>query len=69
MNRIKAAIQEQRRSQTWLAEKLGMSRSIISLYCNNLAQPKILTLYHISKILKIDPKDLLASPNEKETNK
>lgn len=59
MNKIKFYLKEQGRTQTWLAEKLGLSLVTITNYCSNKNQPKVETLYEIAKILGIQVTDLL----------
>lgn len=65
MNKIKVILKEQGRSQTWLAEKLGMSTVTVANYCNNKNQPKVETLYEIARLLGVDVQDLLESVEKK----
>ncbi len=66
MNRIKEVLEEKSITQTWLSEKLGKSYNMVNSYVQNRRQPSIEILFDIAKILKVDPKDLLAT---KETKK
>jgi len=59
MNRISNILKEQGRSQKWLSGKLVLSTSTISLYCNNLQQPRIEVLRQIATFLDIDIRELL----------
>ncbi len=59
MNRIKAVLEEKGVKQVWLAEQLGKSFNTINGYVQNRHQPSLETLYHIAKILQVNPKDLL----------
>ncbi len=59
LNRIKAVLKEQGRTQTWLAEQIDRSYVVVTNYCNNNAQPPLEVLYTISKILDVDIRDLL----------
>lgn len=61
MNRIKEVLEEKDRTQTWLSEKLGKSYNMVNSYAQNRRQPSIEILFEIAKILKVDPKELLAS--------
>ena len=61
MNKIKLILKEQGRSQTWLADKIGLSTVTIANYCNNKNQPKMETLYEIADLLDVDVKDLIVS--------
>ena len=66
MNRIKEVLEEKGIRQTWLAEKLGKSFSVVNAYVCNRYQPSLETLFEIAKILNVDPKELI---NSKEKNK
>lgn len=61
MNRIKEILKEQGRTQTWLAEKIGKSYSVVTNYCNNNSQPSIEVLTEISQVLDVDVRELLVS--------
>ena len=52
-------------SQTWLAKQLGKSFSTVNCYARNKYQPDLETLLEISKILKVDLKDLITDENER----
>ena len=41
LNRIKTALFDKNKSQTWLAERLGKSFSTINAYCCNRQQPNL----------------------------
>ncbi|QRR02060.1 helix-turn-helix transcriptional regulator [Dyadobacter sandarakinus] len=58
-NRIKEILNEQGRSQAWLAEKLEKSYVVVTNYCNNNAQPSIEVLRRIAYILDVDVRELL----------
>jgi putative transcriptional regulator len=61
MNCIKQILENQGRSQRWLADKLGKSYNMINAYVQNRQQPRIETLYEIADLLSVDIKDLLVS--------
>jgi putative transcriptional regulator len=61
MNRIKDVLQEQGRTQTWLAEKIDKSYVVVTNYCNNNSQPSIPVLRQIAKVLGVDVRELLVS--------
>lgn len=61
MNRIKEVLEEKGIKQTWLAEKLGKSFSIVNAYACNRRQPSLKQLFEIANILQVDPKDLIIS--------
>ncbi|SJM20416.1 helix-turn-helix domain-containing protein [Porphyromonas gingivalis] len=59
MNRIKEVLEEKGIKQTWLAEKLGKSFSIVNAYVCNRRQPSLETLFQIAEILGVDVKELI----------
>jgi len=61
MNRIKEVLEEKGIKQTWLADKLGKSFSIVNAYACNRRQPSLEQLFEIAKILQVDPKDLISN--------
>lgn len=54
MNRIKEVLEEKDIKQTWLAEKLGKSFSIVNAYVCNRRQPSLETLFQIAEILGVE---------------
>ena len=64
MNRIKEVLEEKGIKQTWLAEKLGKSFSIVNAYACNRRQPSLEQLFEIARILQVDPKDLIESKEQ-----
>ncbi len=65
MNRIKEVLEEKGIKQTWLAEKLGKSFSIVNAYVCNRRQPSLETLFQIAEILGVDVKILIGKQNDK----
>jgi putative transcriptional regulator len=65
-NRIKAVLAEQKKTNIWLAEKLGKSKTTVSNWCTNVVQPSIETLFEVAEALEVDPGDLLTSPRKKK---
>ena len=61
MNRIKEVLEEKGIKQTWLAERLGKSFSIVNAYVCNRRQPSLELLFEIARFLQVDVKDLIAS--------
>ncbi len=59
MNRIKEVLEEKGIKQTWLAEKLGKSFSIVNAYVCNRRQPSLETLFQIAEILGVDAGELI----------
>lgn len=61
LNRIKVVLAEQKKTNKWLAEKLGKDPATVSKWCTNLTQPSLETLVNISKALGVDARDLIAT--------
>ena len=61
MNRIEEVLEEKGIKQTWLAERLGKSFSIVNAYVCNRRQPSLELLFEIARLLQVDVKDLIAS--------
>jgi len=59
MNRIKEVLEDQGRSQKWLATKLGKSYNMVNAYVQNRQQPRLEVLFEIAEILDVQPKDLI----------
>ena len=59
MNRIKEVLEEKSIKQTWLAEKLGKSFSIVNSYVCNRRQPSLETLFQIAEILGVEVEVLI----------
>ena len=64
MNRIKEVLNEQGRTQTWLAEKIEKSYVVVTNYCNNNTQPSVQVLRKIAQVLDIDVRMLLVPTKE-----
>lgn len=61
MNRIKENLEKRGIKQTWLAEKLGKSYTIVNGYVTNKRQPSLEVLYKISNLLDVEIAELLVS--------
>ena len=61
LNRLKAALAEQGKTNRWLSEQLGKSENTISRWCANKVQPSITQLNEIASVLDVDVKELLVS--------
>ena len=69
MNRIKEVLEEKGIKQTWLAERLGKSFSIVNAYVCNRRQPSLELLFEMAKLLQVDPKELIATNHNGQENK
>ena len=63
-NRIKEVLIEKGIKQTWLAEKLGKSFTIVNSYVYNRRQPSLELLFQIAEILQVNPKELINTLDE-----
>ena len=59
INRIKGMLAEKKRTNKWLAEKLGKDPATVSKWCTNSAQPNLENLMEIAKCLEVDVNELL----------
>lgn len=66
INRLKAVLAEQGKTNKWLAEKLDKNETTISRWCTNEVQPSMDNLVAIALLLKIDVRQLI---NSTENNK
>lgn len=61
INRLKAVLAEQGKTNKWLAEKLDKNETTISRWCTNEVQPSMDNLVTIASLLKIDVRVLINS--------
>lgn len=59
LNRLKVVMAEKDLSNTWLADKLGVSQATVSKWVTNFSQPNLETLIKISKVLNVDVNELI----------
>ena len=45
LNRLKVVLAEKKRTNKWLAQKLGKDPATVSKWCTNTAQPSLETLF------------------------
>ena len=64
LNRLKAALAEQGKTNRWLSEQLGKSENTISRWCANKVQPSIQQLIEIANILDVDVRTLITPTKE-----
>ena len=64
INRIKAALAEQAKTNKWLAEQLNKNETTISRWCTNEVQPSMENLVEIAKLLEVDVRELI-NPTKK----
>ena len=61
LNRLKATLAEQGKTNRWLSEQLGKSENTISRWCANKVQPSITQLNEIASVLDVDVRSLITS--------
>lgn len=59
INRIKVVLVDQRKTNKWLSEQLGVAPTTVSKWCTNAAQPPLETLMRIAKLLDVQVDALL----------
>ena len=63
-NNIKKVLEQQGRSQVWLAKSIDKSVNTVNAYVQNRTQPSLEILYRIAEVLDVNPKDLLIDKNK-----
>lgn len=61
INRLKAVLAEQGKTNKWLAEQMDKNETTISRWCTNEVQPSMETMLGIADLLEIDIKELINS--------
>jgi len=64
LNRLKASLAEQGKTNRWLSEQLGKSENTVSRWCANKVQPSIQQLNEIATILDVDVRTLITSTKQ-----
>lgn len=59
LNRIKLVLQDQGRSQSWLATKMGLNFNTVNGWSNNRHQPYLSDLVKVAQWLEVAPADLI----------
>jgi len=63
INRIKVVLAEKRKTNKWLAEKLGKTDMTVSRWVQNKSQPSLEQLVAIANVLEVEARELI---NEKK---
>ena len=66
LNRIREVLEEQGRTQTWLAKKLDLAFGTVNAWCNNRGQPYLTDLVRTAEVLEVAPADLIVDGTKKE---
>lgn len=59
LNCIRAVLDDQGRTQTWLAKKLDLAFGTVNAWCNNRGQPYLTDLVRTAEVLEVAPVDLI----------
>lgn len=59
LNRIKAVLRGQGRTNKWLSQQIDRNEVTVSRWCRNVQQPDLDTLFRIAELLSVDVCDLL----------
>lgn len=59
INRLKAVLAEQGKTNKWLAEALLKNETTISRWCTNEIQPSMTNLINIATLLDVDVRELI----------
>lgn len=66
INRLKAVLAEQGKTNKWLAEQLAKNETTISRWCTNEIQPSMETFVSIAEALKVDVLTLINSTKKNQ---
>lgn len=58
-NKIKVVLVDKKRTNKWLAERIGCSPTTVSKWCTNVCQPPMEAFVKIAELLKVDINELL----------
>ena len=59
INRLKVVLVENKKTNKWLCEQLGVNPSTVSKWCTNSSQPDLQTLVKIARLLEVTVDELL----------
>lgn len=62
-NRIKAVLADKKKTCRWLAEQIGKNENTVSRWCTNKIQPSMQQLFDIARILEVDVRVLIKTPD------
>ncbi|SHN45720.1 helix-turn-helix transcriptional regulator [Chitinophaga sp. CF418] len=61
INRLKAVLAENGKTNKWLAEQLGKNETTVSRWCTNEVQPSMDNFIAIAALLEVDVLELINS--------
>ena len=59
LNQLKLVLVKYKKTNKWLAEKLGVNQTTVSKWCTNTTQPDLATLKRISELLKVSVSEII----------
>ena len=59
LNRLKVVFKENKRTNKWLAEQIGVDQATVSQWCTNSAQPNLENLMEVAICLEVNVNELL----------
>ena len=59
LNRLKVVLVENRKTNKWLAEQLGVSAVTVSKWCSNIHQPDLQTIARIADLMGCEKRELI----------
>ena len=59
LNRLKVILAEKKKTNKWLAERLGCAPTTVSKWCTNSSQPSLESIEKIANLLDIDYTELI----------
>ncbi|MCL6748807.1 transcriptional regulator [Prevotella sp. TCVGH] len=59
INRLKVVLAEKKKTNRWLANKLGKDEGTVSKWCTNTMQPNLETLRETAMLLDVNVTELL----------
>lgn len=59
INRLKVVLAEKKKTNRWLANKLGKDEGTVSKWCTNTMQPSLETLRETAMLLDVNVTELL----------
>jgi len=66
LNCIKVILKSQGRSQSWLADQMGLNYNTVNGWCNNRNQPYLSDLVKVAELLEVAPAELITDGLKKE---
>ena len=59
LNQLKLVLVENKKTNKWLAEQLGVNQTTVSKWCTNTTQPDLATLKRISELLNVNVSEII----------